>query len=197
MLDLHGISRAAFDLVVASEVTSHAVYERKYPRVLEHPSEESGPTGAIGYDFGRKAACRSPPIGATRATRPCCAFCSALPASGAMRQPAIAGRRAARSITRGTWRSMSSRTTICRGISPFSSATVQARRSSVRTARACCPRSSITGEKLDLMKEQAIEQAGEIKSLRQLSTMQQQLLADRETRVRALERGALAPVVRQ
>lgn len=48
------------------------------------------------------------------------------------------------------------------------------------------------GEKLDLMKEQAIEQAGEIKSLRQLSTTQQQLLADHE-----FERGALAPVVRQ
>jgi len=52
MLDLHGISRAAFDLVIASEVTSQTVYERKYRRVLEHPSDESGPTGGIGYDFG-------------------------------------------------------------------------------------------------------------------------------------------------
>jgi len=52
MLDLHGISRAAFDLVVASEVTSQAVYERKYRHVLEYPGEQSGPTGGIGYDFG-------------------------------------------------------------------------------------------------------------------------------------------------
>lgn len=52
MLDLHGISRAAFDLVVASEVTSAAVYEKKYRRRLEYPGEQSGPTGAIGYDFG-------------------------------------------------------------------------------------------------------------------------------------------------
>lgn len=52
MLDLHGISRAAFDLVVAAEVTSQAVYERKYRHVLEYPGEQSGPTGGIGYDFG-------------------------------------------------------------------------------------------------------------------------------------------------
>ncbi|MHC2666590.1 peptidoglycan-binding protein [Bradyrhizobium diazoefficiens] len=52
MLDLHGISHASFDLVVASEVTSQAVYERKYRHVLEYPGEESGPTGGIGYDFG-------------------------------------------------------------------------------------------------------------------------------------------------
>ncbi|MGL3107108.1 hypothetical protein [Bradyrhizobium sp. BR 1432] len=52
MLDLHGISRAAFDLVIASEVTNQAVYERKYRRVLEPPSDASGPTGGIGYDFG-------------------------------------------------------------------------------------------------------------------------------------------------
>ncbi|BAL77017.1 hypothetical protein [Bradyrhizobium cosmicum] len=51
-------------------------------------------------------------------------------------------------------------------------------------------------EKLDSIKEQAIEQSGEIKALRQLSTTQQQILADHETRVRALERGAM-PVVRQ
>lgn len=52
MLDLHGISRAAFDLVVASEVTSPAVYEKKYRRRLEYPGGQSGPTGGIGYDFG-------------------------------------------------------------------------------------------------------------------------------------------------
>ncbi|WP_456622132.1 MULTISPECIES: peptidoglycan-binding protein [unclassified Bradyrhizobium] len=52
MLDLHGISRAAFDLVVAAEVTSQAAYERRYRRVLEYPGEQSGPTGGIGYDFG-------------------------------------------------------------------------------------------------------------------------------------------------
>jgi len=52
MLDLHGISRASFDLVVAEEVTSQAVYERKYRHALEYPGEQSGPTGGIGYDFG-------------------------------------------------------------------------------------------------------------------------------------------------
>lgn len=52
MLDLHGISRAAFDLVVAQEVTSPAVYEKEYRRRLEYPGEQSGPTGGIGYDFG-------------------------------------------------------------------------------------------------------------------------------------------------
>lgn len=55
MLDLHGISLAAFDLVVASEVTSAAVYEKKYRRQLEYPGEQSGPTGAIGYDFGTQS----------------------------------------------------------------------------------------------------------------------------------------------
>ncbi|TFV34538.1 hypothetical protein E4K66_30695 [Bradyrhizobium frederickii] len=53
------------------------------------------------------------------------------------------------------------------------------------------------GEKLDAMKEQAMEQSGELKSLRQLANTQQQLLADHETRVRALERGTIAPLVRQ
>lgn len=52
------------------------------------------------------------------------------------------------------------------------------------------------GEKIDLMREQALEQAGEIKALRQLTTSQQQLIADHETRVRVLERGH-GPVVRQ
>ncbi|WP_018456792.1 peptidoglycan-binding protein [Bradyrhizobium sp. WSM4349] len=58
MLDLHGISRAAFDLVVAAEVTSQAAYERKYRRVLEYPGEQSGPTGGIGYDFGTQTRSR-------------------------------------------------------------------------------------------------------------------------------------------
>lgn len=53
------------------------------------------------------------------------------------------------------------------------------------------------GRKIDTMREQAIEQAGEIRSLRQLSTTQQQLLADHEARVRVLERTSIAPVVRQ
>jgi hypothetical protein len=52
MLDLHGISRAACDLIVAEEVTSQAVYEHKYRHVLEYPGGNSGPTGGIGYDFG-------------------------------------------------------------------------------------------------------------------------------------------------
>ena len=52
MLDLHGISRAAFDLVVAEEVTSRDWYEKKYRHVLEYPGQQSGPTGGIGYDFG-------------------------------------------------------------------------------------------------------------------------------------------------
>ena len=52
MLDLHGISRAAFDLIVAAEVTSAAFYEKHYRRSLEHPSDNSGPTGGCGYDFG-------------------------------------------------------------------------------------------------------------------------------------------------
>ncbi|MBW7967592.1 peptidoglycan-binding protein [Bradyrhizobium sp. BR 10261] len=57
MLDLHGISRAAFDLVIAEEVTSEAVYNRRY-RGLEYPGGQSGPTGGIGYDFGTQSAAR-------------------------------------------------------------------------------------------------------------------------------------------
>ncbi|MEY9674560.1 peptidoglycan-binding protein [Bradyrhizobium elkanii] len=56
MLDLHGISQAAFDLIVAAEVTSQAFYNKHYRTVLEHPSDNSGPTGAIGYDFGTQSA---------------------------------------------------------------------------------------------------------------------------------------------
>lgn len=55
MLDLHGISRAAFDLVVAEEVTSEAYYSRHY-RGLEYPGGQSGPTGGLGYDFGTQSA---------------------------------------------------------------------------------------------------------------------------------------------
>ncbi|WP_233475403.1 peptidoglycan-binding protein [Bradyrhizobium brasilense] len=58
MLDLHGISRAALDLIVAAEVTSQTFYDRHYRTVLEHPSDNSGPTGAIGYDFGTQTAAR-------------------------------------------------------------------------------------------------------------------------------------------
>ncbi|MBR0871212.1 peptidoglycan-binding protein [Bradyrhizobium tropiciagri] len=54
MLDLHGISRASFDLIVAAEVTSEAYYVRHYQRALEYPGEQSGPTGAVGYDFGQQ-----------------------------------------------------------------------------------------------------------------------------------------------
>lgn len=54
MLDLHGISRAAFDLIVACEVTSQAVYERRY-RHPEWPEEQSGVTCGIGYDFGQQS----------------------------------------------------------------------------------------------------------------------------------------------
>jgi hypothetical protein len=54
MLDLHEISRASFDLIVASEVTSEAFYEKWY-RGLVWPGEQSGPTGGIGYDFGQQS----------------------------------------------------------------------------------------------------------------------------------------------
>ncbi|MET4296776.1 hypothetical protein ABIA99_007619 [Bradyrhizobium sp. LB12.1] len=37
---------------LAEAVTSEAVSERKYRHVLEHPSDKSGPTVGIGYDFG-------------------------------------------------------------------------------------------------------------------------------------------------
>lgn len=48
-------SKAAFDLIVSQEVTSKAVYERKYRRP-EWPGEQSGPTVGIGYDLGQTAA---------------------------------------------------------------------------------------------------------------------------------------------
>jgi peptidoglycan hydrolase-like protein with peptidoglycan-binding domain len=49
------ISRAAFDLIVAEEVTSEAVYKQKYRRP-EWPGASSGVTVGIGYDLGQTAA---------------------------------------------------------------------------------------------------------------------------------------------
>ncbi len=46
------ISQAAFDLIVAEEVSSKAVYERKYRRP-EWPGASSGATVGIGYDLGQ------------------------------------------------------------------------------------------------------------------------------------------------
>ena len=45
------ISRRAFDLIVAEEVTSKAAYEKKYSHP-EWPGEQSGVTIGIGYDVG-------------------------------------------------------------------------------------------------------------------------------------------------
>jgi hypothetical protein len=53
-VNLHGISRAAFDLIVGEEVSSEAVYRRRYTRP-EWPGEQSGVTGGIGYDFGQQS----------------------------------------------------------------------------------------------------------------------------------------------
>lgn len=47
-------SQAAFDLIVAEEVTSQAVYSRKY-RKPEWPGASSGATVGIGYDLGQTA----------------------------------------------------------------------------------------------------------------------------------------------
>lgn len=55
MIDLHGISQAAFDLIVNSEVSSRAIYERDYRRP-ERPGGQSGITVGIGYDCGYSAA---------------------------------------------------------------------------------------------------------------------------------------------
>lgn len=44
-------SKEAFDLIVAEEVTSKEVYERKYRRPT-WPGVQSGPTVGIGYDLG-------------------------------------------------------------------------------------------------------------------------------------------------
>ncbi len=55
MIDLHGISQAAFDLIVSSEVSSRALYERDYRRP-ERPGGQSGITVGIGYDCGYSSA---------------------------------------------------------------------------------------------------------------------------------------------
>lgn len=52
MLELHGISRRAFDLIVAEEVTSQVRYNARY-RHPEWPGFSSGVTCGIGYDFGQ------------------------------------------------------------------------------------------------------------------------------------------------
>lgn len=54
MFDLHGISQAAFDLIVESEVSSREVYEHRY-RHPEWPGEASGVTIGIGYDVGQSS----------------------------------------------------------------------------------------------------------------------------------------------
>ena len=51
MLDLHGISQESFDLIVNSEISSRAMYERNYHRP-ERPGGQSGITVGIGYDCG-------------------------------------------------------------------------------------------------------------------------------------------------
>lgn len=45
-------SKAAFDLIVSEEVTSEAVYSKKY-RKPEWPGAQSGATVGIGYDLGQ------------------------------------------------------------------------------------------------------------------------------------------------
>lgn len=45
-------SKAALDLIIAEEVSSEAVYRRKY-RKPEWPGEQSGATVGIGYDLGQ------------------------------------------------------------------------------------------------------------------------------------------------
>jgi hypothetical protein len=49
--DLHGISQAAFDLIVNSEISGRAAYEAHYRRP-ERPGGQSGITVGIGYDCG-------------------------------------------------------------------------------------------------------------------------------------------------
>jgi hypothetical protein len=55
MIDLHGISQAAFDLIVNFEVSSRTIYERDYRRP-ERPGGQSGITVGIGYDCGYSTA---------------------------------------------------------------------------------------------------------------------------------------------
>jgi hypothetical protein len=51
MLDLHGISRESFDLIVDEEVSGQETYEKKYVHP-EKPGGQSGVTIGIGYDCG-------------------------------------------------------------------------------------------------------------------------------------------------
>lgn len=53
--DLHGISQEAFDLIIASEISSRATYERMYRRPTR-PGGVSGITVGIGYDCGYSSA---------------------------------------------------------------------------------------------------------------------------------------------
>jgi hypothetical protein len=55
MLDFHGISKAAFDLVVNEEVSGRQTYEARYRRP-EVPGGQSGVTVGIGYDCGQTTA---------------------------------------------------------------------------------------------------------------------------------------------
>lgn len=55
MIDLHGISQEAFDLIVNSEVGSRQSYEALYRRP-ERPGGQSGITIGIGYDCGYSSA---------------------------------------------------------------------------------------------------------------------------------------------
>jgi len=54
-VNLHGISRESFDLIVDEEVSSRAAYEKKYVRPVK-PGGESGVTVGIGYDLGYSSA---------------------------------------------------------------------------------------------------------------------------------------------
>ncbi|MBN8960585.1 MAG: hypothetical protein J0H71_05590 [Rhizobiales bacterium] len=54
-IDLHGISQAAFDLIVDCEVTSEAAYNKLYRRPT-WPRGASGVTIGIGYDCGYSTA---------------------------------------------------------------------------------------------------------------------------------------------
>jgi hypothetical protein len=55
MIDLHGISQEAFDLIVGFEVSSRKAYEAAYRRP-ERPGGQSGITIGIGYDCGYSSA---------------------------------------------------------------------------------------------------------------------------------------------
>jgi len=78
MLNLHGISRAAFDLIVSEEVTSQQVYNKRY-RAPEWPGVNSGVTIGIGYDVGQNTKTQlwndwkgKIPDGMIRALEKCC-----------------------------------------------------------------------------------------------------------------------------